>query len=119
MPSFDARHGDVLQLGTPSPGHPRAAQRMLLSCPCGPNAQNPHPLHPHGLLPSAPLHSPRLQGGCGARQAAESSSVGLFWVLGAGHQGVNRWDTEGCGTVPPAQPPHASIRRQEQACQYG
>lgn len=39
MPSFGARHGDDFQPGTPSPGHPKAAQRMLLSCPCGLHAQ--------------------------------------------------------------------------------
>lgn len=108
MPSFDARYGDVLQLGTPSPGHPRAAQRMLLSCPRGPNAQNPHPLHPHRLLPSAPPRSPRLQGGCGARQGAESSSVGLCWVLGAGHRGVNLWDTS-YAALSPLPSPHTHL----------
>ena len=58
MPSFGARHGDVLQAGTPSPGHPRAAQRMLLSCPCGPNAQLP--VRMTVATSSAPTQAPAL-----------------------------------------------------------
>lgn len=93
--NFGVMHGDILQPGTPSLGHPRTALRMLLSCPCGPNAQLSARVSGYNLWTcTASPHSPKLHEGSGQGRMPREVLSALWAFLGAGHGGVNGWDTE-------------------------